>query len=72
MHGISQYPPHRQIRIRLRKGPSTQFPVTTQLKKSERLVFVRRTKMMYKGKAWVIVKQNGNKAYVWEGLVKIQ
>ncbi len=58
--------------VRLRKGPSTKFPVAGQAKKGERLVFVRRTKMMYKGKAWVIVKHNGNKAYVWEGLVKIQ
>ena len=58
--------------VRLRKGPSTKFPVAGQAKKGERLVFVRRTKMMYKGKAWVIVKQNGNQAYVWEGLVKIQ
>jgi hypothetical protein len=58
--------------VRLRKGPSTKFPVAGRAKKGERLVFVRRTKMMYKGKAWVIVKQNGNKAYVWEGLVKIQ
>ena len=58
--------------VRLRKGPSTKFPVAGRAKKGERLVFVRRTKMMYKGKAWVIVKQNGNQAYVWEGLVKIQ
>ncbi|MCH6580562.1 MAG: hypothetical protein IH802_09400, partial [Nitrospinae bacterium] len=49
-----------------------KFPVAGQAKKGERLVFVRRTKMMYKGKAWIIVKQNGNQAYVWEGLVKVQ
>lgn len=58
--------------VRLRKGPSTKFPVAGQAKKGERLVFVRRTKMMYKGKAWIIIKQNGNQAYVWEGLVKVQ
>jgi len=29
-------------------------------------------RMMYKGKALVIIKQNGNQAYVWKGLVKIQ
>jgi hypothetical protein len=58
--------------VRLRKGPSTKFPIAGKAKKGERLVFVRRTKMKYKGKAWVIVKHNGRQAYVWGGLVKIQ
>ncbi len=58
--------------VRLRKGPSTKFPIAGKANKGERLVFVRRTKMKYKGKAWIIVKHNGRQAYVWEGLVKIQ
>ena len=57
-------------RIRLRKGPSIQFPVAGEAVKGERLVFVRKTKLMYKGKPWVVIEKDGNKAYVWSGLVK--
>jgi len=56
--------------VRLRKGPSTKFPVAGKAAKGERLLFVRRTNMMYKGKPWILIKQNGTQAFVWEGLVK--
>lgn len=56
--------------VRLRKGPSTKFPVAGRAAKGERLLFVRRTNMMYKGKPWLLIKQNGTQAFVWEGLVK--
>jgi hypothetical protein len=56
--------------VRLRKGPSTKFPVVGKVTQGERLLFVRRTDVMYKGKAWVVIKKEGKLAYVWEGLVK--
>ena len=56
--------------VRLRKGPSVQFPVVGKVKSGERLVFVRRTDVMYKGKAWIVIKKEEDLAYVWEGLVK--
>jgi hypothetical protein len=36
----------------------------------ERLFFVRRTNVMYHGKAWIVIKKGGELAYVWEGLIK--
>jgi hypothetical protein len=56
--------------VRLRKGPSIQFPVVGKVTQGERLLFVRRTDVMFNGKAWVVIKKEGNLAYVWEGLVK--
>jgi uncharacterized protein YgiM (DUF1202 family) len=56
--------------VRLRKGPSVQFPVVGKVNQGERLLFVRRTSVIYNGKAWIVVKNEGKLAYVWEGLVK--
>jgi hypothetical protein len=56
--------------VRLRKGPSVQFPVVEKINPGERLLFVRRTNVIYKGKAWIVIKKEGYLAYVWEGLVK--
>ena len=56
--------------VRLRKGPSVQFPVVGKVNQGERLLFVRRTEVIYHGKAWIVIKKGGDLAYVWEGLVK--
>ena len=56
--------------VRLRKGPSTQFPVVAKVSTGERLLFVRRTNVMYYSKPWIVIKKEGELAYVWEGLVK--
>jgi hypothetical protein len=56
--------------VRLRKGPSTQFPVVAKATQGERLLFVRRTDVMHYSKPWIVIKKEGKLAYVWEGLVK--
>jgi hypothetical protein len=56
--------------VRLRKGPSVQFPIMGKVKQGERLFFVRRTDVIFHGKAWIVIKKEGDLAYVWEGLVK--
>ena len=56
--------------VRLRKGPSVKFPVVGKADQGERLLFVRRTEVVYKGKAWIVIKKGDDLAYVWEGLVK--
>ncbi len=56
--------------VRLRKGPSTQFPVVGKVTQGERLLFVRRTDVMFYSKPWIVIKKEGELAYVWEGLVK--
>ena len=56
--------------VRLRKGPSVKFPVVGKVNQGERLLFVRRTDVIWNGKAWIVIKNEGTLAYVWEGLVK--
>ncbi len=56
--------------VRLRKGPSIQFPVVGKINRGERLLFVRRTDVIWNGKAWIVIKKEDDLAYVWEGLVK--
>ena len=56
--------------VRLRKGPSIQFPVVGKINRGERLLFVRRTNVIWNGKAWIVIKKEDDLAYVWEGLVK--
>ncbi|MDH5761405.1 MAG: SH3 domain-containing protein [Nitrospinota bacterium] len=56
--------------LRLRKGPSTQFPVVGKADKGERLRLVRRTEVLYNGKPWIVIEKEGDPAYVWSGLVK--
>ena len=56
--------------VRLRKGPSVQFPIVGKVKQGERLLFVRRTEVMFYSKPWIVIKKEGELAYVWEGLVK--
>jgi len=56
--------------VRLRKGPSVQFPVVGKADLGERLLFVRRTDVIWNGKAWIVIKREGKLAYLWEGLAK--
>jgi len=56
--------------VRLRKGPSIQFPVVGKINRGERLLFVRRTEVIYKGKAWIVIKREGKLAFLWEGLAR--
>jgi hypothetical protein len=56
--------------VRLRKGPSTQFPVVGKAAQGERLLFIRRTDVMFHSKPWIVIKKEGKLAYVWAGLVK--
>ena len=56
--------------VRLRKGPSVQFPVVGKADQGERLLFVRRTEVVYNGKPWIVIKREGELAYLWEGLAK--
>jgi hypothetical protein len=56
--------------VRLRKGPSVQFPVVGKADRGERLLFVRRTEVVYNGKPWIVIKREGKLAYLWEGLAK--
>ena len=67
---IEQYVEVTGRGVRLRKGPSTQFPIVGKVTQGERLLFVRRTEVMFHGKAWIVIKKEGDLAYVWEGLVK--
>jgi hypothetical protein len=67
---IEQYVEVTGRGVRLRKGPSTQFPVVGKAVQGERLLFVRRTDVMLSGKAWIVIQKEGNPAYIWEGLIK--
>lgn len=56
--------------VSLKQGPGAVFPEMEKVNKGDRLVFVRRTKVLFNGKAWLVVKSGDRLAYVWEGLVK--
>ena len=54
----------------LKKGPGAVFPEMEKANKGDRLLFVRRTNILFNGKAWLVVKSGDRQAYVWEGLVE--
>lgn len=58
--------------VSLKQGPGAVFPEMKKVNKGDRLVFVRRTTVLFNGKAWLVVKSGDRLAYVWEGLVKIE
>ncbi len=58
--------------VSLKKGPGAVFPEMTKVNKGDRLVLVRRTTVLFNGKAWLVVQSGDQKAYVWEGLVKVE
>ena len=67
-----QYAVARIDGVSLKKGPGTVFLEVGKAAKGERLLFVRRTRIEFNGKVWLVVKKDGRTAYVWEGLVEIQ
>lgn len=58
--------------VSLKQGPGAVFPEMAKVNKGDRLLLVRRTKIIFNGKAWLVVKSGDRLAYVWEGLVKIE
>jgi hypothetical protein len=56
--------------VSLKQGPGAVFPALKKVNKGDRLVLVRRTNVLFQGKAWLVVKSGDRLAYVWEGLVK--
>ena len=67
-----QYAVARSDGVSLKKGPGTVFLEVGKAAKGERLLFVRRTRIEFNGKVWLVVRKDGRTAYVWEGLVEIQ
>jgi hypothetical protein len=58
--------------VSLKQGPGAIFAETERVNKGDRLLFVRRTKISFNGKVWLVVKYKDRLAYVWEGLVKME
>ena len=56
--------------VALRKGPGTVFPKITNLNKGAEIEFVRRTKIEFNNKNWLVVKRGNRSAYIWEGVVQ--
>ena len=55
--------------VSLKNGPGPKFPEVAQLNKGDRLALIRRTKVNFNGKPWLLVDLGGRKAYVWSDLV---
>lgn len=58
--------------VSLKQGPGAVFPEMQKANKGDRLLFVRRTKVLFNDKPWLVVKSGDQLAYVWEGLVKVE
>jgi len=58
--------------VSLKNGPGPRFPEVGQLNKGDRLALIRRTKVDFNGKPWLLVDLGGRKAYVWSDLVAIK
>jgi hypothetical protein len=58
--------------VSLKQGPGAVFPDMRKAKKGERLLLVRRTKVLFNEKPWLVVKSGDQLVYVWEGLVKVE
>ncbi len=58
--------------VPLKKGPGAVFPVWKKVNKGDRLNLVRRTSVVFHDKVWLVVEWEGEKAYVWEGLVELE
>ncbi|GJL77186.1 MAG: hypothetical protein NPINA01_01750 [Nitrospinaceae bacterium] len=56
--------------VTLKKGPGAVFSEIGKANKGDRLLLVRRTKVVFNDKVWLVVKSGDQLAYVWEGLVK--
>jgi len=55
--------------VSLKNGPGPKFPEVGQLNKGDRLALIRKTKVSFNGKPWLLVDLGGRKAYVWSDLV---
>jgi len=55
--------------VSLKNGPGPKFPEVGKLNKGDRLALIRRTKVNFNGKPWLLVELGGRKAYVWSDLV---
>ena len=55
--------------VSLKNGPGPRFPEVGKLNKGDRLSLIRRTKVNFNGKPWLLVDLGGRKAYVWSDLV---
>jgi hypothetical protein len=55
--------------VSLKNGPGPRFPEVGQLNKGDRLALIRKTKVNFNGKPWLLVDLGGRKAYVWSDLV---
>ena len=55
--------------VSLKNGPGPKFPEVGKLNKGDRLALIRRTKVNFNGKPWLLVDLGGRKAYVWSDLV---
>ncbi len=55
--------------VSLKNGPGPKFPEVGQLNKGDRLALIRKTKISFNGKPWLLVDLGGRKAYVWSDLV---
>jgi len=58
--------------VSLKQGPGAVFPEMEKVNKGDRLLLVRRTKILFSDKVWLVVKSGNRLAYVWEGLVKME
>jgi len=58
--------------VSLKQGPGAVFPEMGKANKGDRLTLVRRTKVFFNDKPWLVVKSGDQLAYVWEGLVKVE
>ncbi len=58
--------------VALKKGPGAVFPVWKKVNKEDALKLVRRTSVLFQDKVWLVVEYEGEKAYVWEGLVTVE
>ena len=56
--------------VSLKQGPGAVFPEVGKALKGDRLLLVRKTKIVFNDKLWLVVKKGDQLVYVWEGLVK--
>jgi len=72
---MAESPPGKSLMVMtngvaLKKGPGTIFPNITKLRKGEEVRFVRRTKIEFNNRNWLVVKYKNRSGYIWEGVVK--
>ena len=58
--------------VSLKNGPGPKFPEVGKLNQGDRLALIRKTKIKFHGKPWLLVDLGGRKAYVWSELVFIK